>query len=266
MKVYKDISYADKSDRNVLDIYLPEGNSKPYPVLIWIHGGAFRIGDKANPPSLERLLSEGFAVVSINYRYSSEAKWPAQLEDLANVVRFVKAKAADYGFDATRITAWGLSAGGHLSSVMAIALADSEETRIHAAINWYGPMHFAEMDNDMARTGVQRRSPPNSGAGSPESELIGAVVKDNPDLAYKASPLYYLERAETVAPFLIMHGAQDDLIAPLQSERLRDALKSKFGASAAEYHYLNNGGHGGGDFESVWVEDIVIRFLKRVLT
>jgi acetyl esterase/lipase len=261
--IYKDIAYSDNSARNVLDIYLPT-SSKPFPVLIWIHGGAFRMGDKANPPSLERLLSEGFAVVSINYRYSSEAKWPAQLEDLANAVRFIKTNAISYGFDPNRLAAWGASAGGHFASMMGIALAGQEESRIHAVINWYGPIHFSEMDNDIAKTGVERKTGPNSEADSPESQLIGATVKDNLELAYRASPLFYLEQAKAVPPFLIMHGAQDALISAIQSERLRDALKTKFGANAAEYYYLNKGGHGGGEFESAQTEAIIMAFLNQI--
>ena len=81
----------------------------------------------------------------------------------------------------------------------------------------------------------------------------------------KASPLYYLETASSVPPFLIMHGGADPMIGHFQSERLRDALLAKFGSSSVEYHLLPNGTHGGGDFQTTAAEDLVIDFLKRNL-
>jgi acetyl esterase/lipase len=264
---HSDVSYADISPRNVCDIYRPDsaGPSGTCPVVIWIHGGAFRIGDKRDLKMACPLINAGLAIVSINYRLSQHAIWPAQLEDLANVSRFIRTNAAEYGFDTARLAAFGSSAGGHLAAMMGIALADDPGLRIHAVVDWYGPIHFEHMDHDIGLTGVERGSPPNGEAGSPESDLIGAVVNDRPDLAYAASPLHYLEKSSSAPPFLIMHGDRDPLIAHPQSERLRDALQEKFGSRAAEYCLLPDTGHGGGAFESDRVKDLVVGFLKRTL-
>ena len=172
---FADVRYADLAPRNVCDIYLPAAASpaKPCPVVVWIHGGAFRLGDKRNIAMPARLIDAGFAIVSINYRLSQQAIWPAQLEDLANAIGFVRANAAEYGFDAGRLAAFGSSAGGHLAAMTGIAFADDPELRIQSVVDWYGPIHFEHMDRDIGLTGVERGSPPNGEAGSPESDLIG---------------------------------------------------------------------------------------------
>ena len=209
---FRDVAYSEFAPRNVCDIYLPRGVAGERPVVVWIHGGAFRLGDKNNPQLARQLLDAGFAIVGVNYRLSQQAVWPAQLEDLANVSRFIRERAGEYGFDRDRIAAFGTSAGGHLSAAMGIAFADDPQLRIHAVVDWFGPIHFERMDADIASTGVERGSPPNGEAGSPESDLIGAVVAENPDLAYRASPLFYLEQSDSTPPFLIMHGDSDPLI------------------------------------------------------
>ncbi len=259
------VAYSDIALRNVCDIYLPDGEGGGYPVVVWIHGGAFRLGDKREPKLARRLLDAGMAIVSINYRLSQQAVWPAQLEDLTNVSRFIRENADRYGFDSDRIAAFGSSAGGHLSAMMGIALSDNPTLRIHAVVDWFGPIHFEHMDHDIGLTGVERGSPPNGEAGSPESDLIGAVVDENPTLAYQASPLSFLEQANSAPPFLIMHGDSDRLIGAPQSVRLHEALKGKFGPDTAEFHLLKGSGHGGGEFESEWVADRVIGFLKSKL-
>ena len=262
-----DISYADSSPRNVCDIYRPatvpaDGRC---PVVVWIHGGAFRLGDKSRMMMPGPIIDGGMAIVSINYRLSQQAIWPAQLQDLANVSRFIRANADEYGFDTGRLAAFGSSAGGHLAAMMGIAFADDPELRIHAVVDWYGPIHFQHMDHDIGLTGVERGSPPNGEAGSPESDLIGAVVNDRPDLAFAASPLHYLERSDSAPPFLIMHGDSDPLIGAPQSVRLKEALREKFGPEAAEYHLLPDTGHGGGAFDSGWAQELVVEFLGRNL-
>ena len=264
---FADVPYADRSPRNVCDIYLPaaEPAAGGWPVVVFIHGGAFRLGDKRRLMMPGPLLAAGIAIVSINYRFSQHAVWPAQLEDLAAARRFVRAGADEYGFDPGRVAAFGPSAGGHLAAMMGIAFAGDPDLAVQAVVDWYGPIHFEHMDSDIGLTGVERGSPPNGEAGSPESDLIGAVVNDHPELAYRASPLHYLEKSESAPPFLIMHGDRDPLIGAPQSVRLRDALQRKFGPAAAEYHLLPDSGHGGGAFDSDRYQGLVVKFLRRHL-
>lgn len=223
------------------------------------------MGDKSAINSVQRLLDEGFAVIGMNYRLSDEAQWPAQLDDLKSVVQFVKTNAKQYRLDNTRIASRWYSAGGYLSSMMGIALANDPATRIQASVDRFGPVDFYTMDEDIAASGIERKTGNNGDADSPESALLWITIKENKEIADQASVLTYLSWTESIPPFLIMHGAIDPMIWAKQSERLRDAISNKFGSWMVEYHLLPNGDHGGGDFETQSTEDIVINFLKKNL-
>lgn len=264
--VKKDIAYSNVSPTNKIDIYTPNStNTNTHPVVVWVHGGAFKMGSKSNPQSLDRLISEGFVVVSVDYRLSSEAVWPAQKDDMANIIKFLKNNAKDYGIDFDNIAIWGASAGGFLASISGTALYNEEDTKVKAVVDWFGPVDFYYMDEDIDKTGVSRATGNNGDSDSPESVLLGKTVKENKEASYKASPLYFIEQMSSSPKFLIMHGAKDQMIGAPQSERLYEALKNKFGTSTVEYLNLPEGTHGGGAFKEISAEDVVVDFLKRNL-
>lgn len=265
MANYTNIVYATWSSRQLLDIYIPSTGAWPFPVVIQIHGWAFKMGDKSAINSVDRLLNEWFAVVWMNYRLSNEAIRPAQLDDLKSVVEFIKTNNTQYNIDSGRIGSRWYSAGGYLSSMMGIALANDPATRIQASVDRFGPVDFYTMDEDIEASSISRKTGKNGDADSPESALLWVTIKDNKEVANKASVLHYLSWARNIPPFLIMHGAKDPMIWAKQSERLRDAIIDRFGTWSVEYYLLPNGDHGGGDFKLQSSEDIVIRFLKKHL-
>ena len=108
---------AGGHERQKLDLFLPR-DADNAPVVMFIHGGAWRNGDKNNPRALAELLEAGFAVVSINYRLSQHARFPAQIEDCKAAVRWLRARAGEYRLDVSRIGVWGTSAGGHLAAML----------------------------------------------------------------------------------------------------------------------------------------------------
>ena len=114
---FLDIPYASLSPAQKLDIYLPDEGEGPFPVIVWIHGGAFMGCDKADLQVLPAIegLKRGYAVVSINYRLSGEARFPAPVYDAKAAVRWIRANAQRYHFDPGRIAAWGSSAGAYLA-------------------------------------------------------------------------------------------------------------------------------------------------------
>jgi acetyl esterase/lipase len=151
--ILKDVAYAELSPSQKLDIYLPKKGKKPYPVIAYFHGGAFRFGEK-DDSSLEpmlRGLKKGYAVVSAQYRLSGEARFPAMVYDGKCVIRFLHAHAHKYGFDAKRIALWGPSSGAWLVSMLALTpdnpafddrslgYPDAPE-KVAAVIDWCGPV------------------------------------------------------------------------------------------------------------------------------
>ena len=266
---FKDIRYAQTSDRNVLDLVAPDATT-PAPLVVFIHGGAFRMGDKSDcPRERQALLDAGFAVASLNYRYATEAIWPAQLDDLRAAFAFLRIHADRFGFDAKRIASFGPSAGGHLSASVGIALSATPETRLAASIVWFPPVDFPTMDADIIATGIARATGRNDAPDSPESVLIGACVADHRELARSAGPIAQLGLLPPGAPlpaFLIMHGALDPYIAPAQSQKLHAALAAHGTAPRLEFHLLPSGTHGGGEFEVPQTMARVVAFLNAELS
>lgn len=195
--------------------------------MIWIHGGAWAAGSQANPPVLY-LVSKGFAVASIQYRFSQDAIWPAQAYDCKAAIRFLRANAAKYNFDPDRFGVGGDSAGGHLAAFIGTS-GDAKEmegdlgntnvsSRVQAVVDWFGPTDLTLMGRQSGPHTMIQHDAPNA----PEAHLLGGPVQEKRDLARTANPLTYINR--DAPPFLIMHGDNDQLVPLAQSAILAKAL------------------------------------------
>src|SRR6185295_6679368 len=120
VKAHRDLVHVEGGhERHKLDLYLPERASEPSPLIIWVHGGGWQNGSKDGcPPLRSGYVRRGYAVASINYRLSGHAVFPAQIEDCKAAIRWLRAHAKEYGYDADRIGVWGASAGGHLVALL----------------------------------------------------------------------------------------------------------------------------------------------------
>lgn len=270
-----DIPYAKASRAQKLDIYLPDTGNGPFPVIVSIHGGAFKGGDKADnqlTPMLEG-LRRGYAVVSINYRLSSEAIFPAQIYDVKAAVRWIKANARLYKFNPDKIAAWGGSAGGHLSTLLGTSggvqeLEDltmgnpAKSSRIRAVVDWFGPTDFLKMDAQLKESKVKNPQV-HSIPDSPESELIGKNLADAPDRVRIANPETYVTSDDP--PFFIQHGAIDHLVPYQQSANLASKLESVIGKEKVTFELLENNDHGGPGFTTEQNINKVFTFLDQHL-
>jgi acetyl esterase/lipase len=186
-------------------------------------------------PVAQAPLARGIAVASINYRLSSEAKFPAALDDARLAVRFLRANASEYRLDPARVLVFGQSAGGNLASMLGLTLVGDEA--LVGVVDWFGPADFASLDADAKAQGC----PADHGAAdSPESAYLGKPVGDAPELANAASPLQHIHAA--APPFLLQKGAQDCLIPVAQSQKFQAALREA-GVEAA-LDILPGAGHG----------------------
>lgn len=265
-KAFKDLPYAARdASRNLLDLYVPEQTQNP-PIVMYIHGGAYKFGDKASPPGLEGFIDAGIAVASMTYRFSDTTQWPGQYHDLSDAFSFLRAHSNEYGFDATRIGSMGGSAGGHLAAIAGIAFSASDETRLTASVIWFPAILFSKMDEDAARIGMPHGANLMNGAGSWASQLIGKPVGTHPDLAYAASPLAYLDQlpANTKLPaFLVLHGTRDLDIARGQSGRLFAALLDRPTIETLEYRLVRDMQHGNIAFEDKDLMQDVVQWFKQ---
>ena len=270
-----DVPYAKASRAQKLDIYLPEDGNGPFPVIVSIHGGAFKFGDKADnqlTPMLEG-LKRGYAVVSINYRLSPEAIFPAQIYDVKAAVRWIKANARQYKINPDKIAAWGGSAGGHLSALLGtsggvleleeLAMGNPSQTsRIQAVVDWFGPTDFLKMDEQLKESKVKNPQT-HSIPDSPESELIGKNLMDASDRVRKVNPETYVTADDP--PFFIQHGQIDHLVPYQQSANLASKLTSVIGTEKVTFELLENSGHGGPGFTAEQNINKVFTFLDQYL-
>jgi acetyl esterase/lipase len=260
--VHRDLAYVTGGhERQKLDLYLPKAGAR-LPLIINIHGGAFKMGSKEQGVPTE-YLAEGYAVASINYRLSQHAKFPAQIEDCKAAVRWLRAHASDYRLDPDRFAAWGGSAGGHLAAMLGTT-GDTKEfdsganldqtSRVQAVVDYFGPTDFLQMDAHRLPNG-QTHDPANS----PESELIGGAIQENKEKTARANPITYITPSDP--PFLICHGDQDPMVPHHQSELLEAALK-KAGVPVS-FYTVKGAGHG--RFNDPKVPEMTKEFLAKHL-
>jgi len=255
-----DVAYATQSQAQKLDIYLPDKGDGPFPVILSIHGGAFKSGDKGDGqvvPMLEG-LKYGYAVVSINYRLSGEAIFPAQIYDVKAALRWIRENAKQYKLNPEKIAAWGGSAGGHLSAMVGTSggvneLEDlsqgnaNQSSRVQAVVDWFGPTDFLKMDEQL-KEGKVKNPQIHSVPDSPESELIGKNLADAPELVKAVNPETYITPDDP--PFFIQHGRLDHLVPYQQSVNLADKLEKVIGKDKVTLEILPDSDHGGPGFST----------------
>jgi acetyl esterase/lipase len=270
--VTKDIAYGTLHAAQKMDIYLPAA-LPPYPVVVLIHGGAWVSGDKqgySGSTTLEALLSRGYAAVAINYRLSSVAKYPAQIQDVKAAIRFLRANATTYKLNPNKIGAWGGSAGGHLTALLATsgginALEDftigdaTQSSKIQAAVDWFGPTDFLQMDAQSVATNCGIGG--HDFANSPESMLMGFMIQTQPAKVQLANPITYITNDDP--PIYIAHGLGDCTVPRLQSQILYDALIVVKGTTDVKLNMLANSGHGTGQFETAATNNLMIDFFDK---
>jgi acetyl esterase/lipase len=257
-----DIPYAPLSPSQKLDIYLPNEGDGPFPVIVAIHGGAFMGCDKADMQVLPMLegLKRGYAVVSINYRMSGEAKFPALVQDAKVAVRWVRANAKQYELDPQKIVAWGGSAGGYLSTMLGISagvpeledlnLGNAEQPcYVQAVVAWYAPTNFLKMDEYLTESGML--APPgfrHNESNSPESLLLGQTITEIPEKAKAANPETYIR--SDGPPFLLQHGTKDPVVPVQHSIEMAAKLERAWGKDKVTLELLEGAEHADVRFET----------------
>ncbi|PWB56434.1 MAG: alpha/beta hydrolase [Anaerolineales bacterium] len=271
---YADLAYTTVSPTDKLDLYIPNTGSGPFPVVIMVHGGGFMMGDKSDGTGLagvDQLLADGYAVASINYRLSGEAKYPAQINDAKAAVRFLRANADKYNLNPDKFGAWGASAGGNLVSLLGTTCGVTElegadlgnadqSSCVQAVVDWFGPIDFLAMDEQFAGTNCPQN---HNDASSPESQLVGTPIQTVPDLVKTTNPMNYITPDD--APFFIQNGSADCNIPPIQGKNLADALSPVIGADKVTFILIDGAGHGGSQFTTSENLALVINFLDKYL-
>jgi acetyl esterase/lipase len=247
------LPYANVSSAQKLDIYLPNEGKGPFPVIVSIHGGGFNSGDKIGFELRSALegLRRGYAIVSMNYRLSGEAKFPAQIYDVKAAIRFIRANAEKYRLNPHWIALWGVSAGGNLAALAGTSgnvkeLEDlslgnlNQSSKVQAVVDWYGSINYLTMDDQFKQSGLVGQV--HNSPDSIESELLGKLITEAPDLVKMANPETYISSDDP--PFFIQHGTQDKLIPAQQSVDFALKLQKAIGKDKVRIELLKGAVHG----------------------
>jgi len=246
-----DVEYARVGDqRLMLDLSLPPRpaqNADRPPLVVWVHGGAWRAGSRKDMP-LGPLVDRGYAVASVDYRLSTVARFPAQVHDIKAAIRFLRAKQKEYGYDATRVAIAGNSAGGHLAALVGVTNGNSElegtvgehakeKSDVQAIVSLYGMSNLSTILAQSTPHGLSVRVPALQ-------LLLGGQPAEVPSLARLASPVFHVDANDP--PLLLIHGDQDPQAPINQSHELDgryEALKLPH-----QFVVLHGSKHGGPEF------------------
>lgn len=255
-----DIPYARVDGRTLaIDLHLP-AVARP-PLVVYLHGGAWRDGDKTRYPQF--LVANGFAVASVDFRSSQDARFPANVQDIKAAIRFLRASASRYGYRAGRIAIAGSSSGGHLAALVGTSNGHAElegsvgehareSSRVQAIVSWFGASNLDTILAQSTPFGLDVRVPALK-------LLLGALPDEAPELARLASPVNHVDATDP--PAILLHGNQDRQMPVNQSLELEAAYRRN--GLDVETLILDGAGHGGDAFESGEAAARVIAFLRR---
>lgn len=218
--VEKDVTFCEIDGLSLkMDIYYPKVASGLVPAVLYLHGGAFTEGDKAEIFDVNELAARGYLVASINYRLAPQYLFPAQIEDAKCAIRYLRGNAKRLGLDTAHIGVVGYSAGGTLAALLGTTDSSAgfdgsggwidQSNRVQAVVDMAGVSDFVLLFNDSYRKNL--------------NTLFGASNYDSEKL-YWASPIKYVSKSS--APFLIVHGDQDTILPLEQSQILYNRLQS----------------------------------------
>ena len=262
----KDIEYGRPGAKPLLlDLHVPDGPG-PYPAAILVHGGGFDEGSKsANVrPLFDVLRNAGFAWFSIDYRLAPEAHFPQSIADVQSAIRWVKANAAAYHVDVSKIALIGESAGGFL--VNFAGTHETPETRVAAVVDFYGPTDYGKLAQlrlehpERFNMATLNRHAANGGG----IHFFGVEQLDEAGLAKlrAVSPINAIHAG--MPPFLCVHGTKDDQVVYEQTTEMCAAMR-KVNASC-ELVTIEGGGHGMGSWRTPemqhWKSDMVAWLTK----
>lgn len=246
----RDVTYITREDPTgkielKLNIARPAVDAKDRPCIIAIHGGAWRSGDRSHLDALvQGLAKEGYVAATVSYRFCPQHCFPAQIEDCAAAVRFLRKHADQYGIDPDRIGAIGFSAGAHLSMMlgvldpadgMGICGDDPKDNgKVQAVVSFFGPTLLGASDIPVQSRGLV-------------ADLVGPEPEGAAERWKAASPVTYVTPGD--APVLLFQGSRDQLVPVTQPAHMIDAMTKAGVPGRAEIIAGAQHGWGGADLE-----------------
>jgi len=247
--VQKDIEYGRIGDRVLaLDFYPPAQADGRAPIVVWVHGGAWRSGSKNNDVGVKHWTEQGFAIASVDYRLSPEAQFPAQVHDIKAAIRFLQVHSDKYAIDREKVIVAGSSAGGHLAALVGVSngvkelegtvgVSSEHPARVRATVSFFGASNLESILGQSTEHGLSVRVPALK-------LLLGDTPDKKPDLARLASPVAHVDANDP--PLWLIHGDADPQMPIEQSKEL--AAKYEQFKLQVKFETIAGGKHGGKEF------------------
>lgn len=254
------IPFAEVDGRELLlDLHMSEG--EPDGLIIWVHGGAWRSGTREGV-DIAGMTRHGWAIASVDYRLSTEARFPAQVHDIKAAVRFLRANAGRFGCPPSRFVIAGSSAGGHLAALVGVTNGHAEleggvgdhrdeSSDVDAIIDLFGASNLATILEQSTAYGFEVRAPALD-------LLLGGSPESVPDLTRLASPVAHVDRFDP--PLLLWHGDEDPQMPLEQSKELRRAYESV--GAFVSFRVMRGSAHGGPAFSDEAALARIDQFLR----
>ena len=261
-ELIRDVEYARVGEHSLkLDLHIPSGKPR-LPLIVWVHGGAWRSGSKNSVP-LEKLVEDGYAVASVEYRLSVQAKFPAQIHDLKAAIRFLRGHNRQWKLPSRKIVIAGDSAGAHLAALVGVSNGHAElegevgtdraeSSDVQGIISFYGAANLTTILKHSTPHGLSVREPALG-------LLLGGQPEEEPALARLASPVFHVDRRDP--PLLLFHGDQDPQMPINQSHELCGAYQLV--NAPVQFVVVHGAAHGGAVFYDAERLAVVRKFLRR---
>jgi acetyl esterase/lipase len=255
IRIEHDVTYGKGGETELkLDLAMPKEGDGPFPVVLCIHGGGWRQGNRQQmSKTIEVLAGRGYVAVTPSYRLAPDAKFPAQIEDVKASVRWLRANAKTYKINPDRVGAIGFSAGAHLACLLGVTCKDDglegsggnadQPSGVQCVVSFFGPTDLTR--NDWSKEVEENILVP----------FLGATIKDKPELYKKASPVTFVTK--NAPPFLFFHGDKDKLVGLEQSTTLAEKLQKA--NVSAKVVVVEGEGHG-------WMGEKLTKNVEQMVT
>jgi acetyl esterase/lipase len=259
---HKDVVYAEVDGKSLgLDLYVPRANA---PLVVHVHGGAWRAGTKADGVP-QFLVDAGFAVASLDFRQSTDAPFPANVHDIKAGIRFLRANAAQYGYDAEKILITGASSGAHIAVLVGVTNGHAElegtvgshadtSSDVQAILSYFAATDLTTILSLSTPFGVGVREPSLK-------LLLGDLPDAVPELAQLASPVYHVDANDP--PLLLLHGDRDPQMPVNQSLQMLGAYEDA--GLDVDFIPVHGAAHGGPLFNEPKYRAPAVEFVKRTV-
>ncbi|MGB6449223.1 MAG: alpha/beta hydrolase [Steroidobacteraceae bacterium] len=258
-----DLVYATVAGKPLaLDLHMPQDARRP-PLVVYVHGGAWAVGNKSEYPAF--LVARGFAVASLDFRSTNDAPFPADVHDIKAGIRYLRARATEYGYRSERIAIAGASSGGHLAALVGVTNGDralegtegdylGQSSSIQAIVSYFGASDLTTILAQSTPHGLSVRVPALK-------RLLGSPPDQVPELAKQASPIFHVDHDDP--PILLLHGDQDIQMPLNQLYELQWAYEQA--GLHPEVLILHGVGHVAEPFFTGEPAERVVQFLRRTI-